>query len=133
LPATRTPPPAASLGGGSAGGFVANNISCANDNGADYYLYSFETFQFDDNVFHQVIGAQKPGGAGNVDADPKFADAAGGDFHLLSGSPAFALGKRAVPGGLPPIDVEGNAYPARGRVDAGAYEDTLFSDGGEIP
>jgi len=113
------------LGGGSAGGLVANNISYANTNGYDFYLYSFETFEFDANVFHQVTGAAKPGGTGNVDANPKFADATSGDFHLLSGSPAFARGAAAA---TPDVDLEGRVYPASGKVDLGAYEETQFSD-----
>jgi Right handed beta helix region len=41
------------------------------------------------------------------------------DFHLAAGSPAHAL---AEPGVSVPVDLEGKARPASGRLDAGAYE-----------
>jgi predicted outer membrane repeat protein len=46
-------------------------------------------------------------GAGNIDADPLFADPGNGDFHLQYGSPCIDSGDNAAPD-LPPNDFEGD-------------------------
>ena len=52
-----------------------------------------------------------------VEGDPKFTDAARGDFHLLQSSPAIGM---ASSQGAPPVDMEG--YPRGIPPDIGAYE-----------
>jgi len=47
-------------------------------------------------------------GTGNIDADPLFVDPAGGDLHLLPGSPCIDAGNNtAVPPGIT-TDLDGN-------------------------
>ncbi|GAF75669.1 unnamed protein product [marine sediment metagenome] len=68
-------------------------------------------------------------GGGNIDADPKFVNAAGGDLHLQASSPCIDAGDGTA---SPTTDVEGNARyddpatPNSGLgppwVDMGAYE-----------
>ena len=75
-------------------------------------------------------------GAGNINADPKFVDDAGGDLRLQSGSPCIDKGNNyidyypTVPGfqPLPDTDLDGNWRIVDGNhdgtaiVDMGAYE-----------
>ena len=46
-------------------------------------------------------------GAGNIDADPEFVNAIGGDFHLGSTSPCLDVADAAA-AGLPAIDLDGH-------------------------
>jgi len=60
---------------------------------------------------------------GNIDDDPLFVDAAGGNFRLQETSPCINAGTLNPPGGLPSTDMEGNPRPAEGTMpDMGAYE-----------
>jgi hypothetical protein len=54
---------------------------------------------------------------GNIDADPLFVNASGGDYHLAGGSPAINAGTTI---GAPRYDLDG--APRDARPDIGAYE-----------
>jgi hypothetical protein len=61
------------------------------------------------------------GVGGNVTGDPRFVDAAGGDFHLRPDSPARAAGLV----GFPPVDLEGDPRgqgPDDAQIDIGLDE-----------
>ncbi len=60
-------------------------------------------------------------GDGMIDADPLLAHAAGGDFHLLHGSPCRNAGDDSA-SGLPLFDIDGNARIVSGTTDMGADE-----------
>jgi parallel beta-helix repeat protein len=67
-------------------------------------------------------------GAGNINADPLFADAAHGNYRLGIGSPCVDVGRNTPPGGLPATDFDGRPRVLDGNgdqiatVDMGAYE-----------
>lgn len=61
-----------------------------------------------------------PGGTGNLLGDPRFVDAAAGNYRLSAGSPCINAGDNAAaPGGT---DLDGNPRIIFGTVDMGAYE-----------
>jgi hypothetical protein len=79
-------------------------------------------------------------GAGNIDADPCFIDAAGGDYHLQVDSPCIDSGTNSPTGGLPETDIDGDPRVMGWCVDMGADEfpmtavpvHVLVPNGGEV-
>lgn len=67
-------------------------------------------------------------GTGNIDSDPKFVDAVGGDYHLAVGSPCVNSGTNDVDG-LPESDIDGHDRIQAGRVDMGSFETAYASPG----
>jgi hypothetical protein len=60
---------------------------------------------------------------GALMVSPQFVNAAGGNFHLAGDSPLLGI---APP--LDTYDLEGHHSPAGGKMDLGAYEETIFVD-----
>jgi|GEM_PF-1627929 len=60
--------------------------------------------------------------SGNIDVDPLFANVAGGDFSLLSYSPAIDAGNQNGQSLLIPTDLAGHPRLANASIDLGAFE-----------
>lgn len=133
------------LGGGAANTVIRNNIVYNNLTSGIRLISSSNTSVFNNTVYHNTgvginVGAYVSAtiennisylnsggnlliGSGNttkynLSNDPKFVDAANGDFHLSSNSSAIDSGA------VVPVkdDYEGNARPYNGAYDIGAYE-----------
>ncbi len=108
---------------------IAGNIFSQNTNTG---LYLFGTpVQVVYNDYGSIDGTPPSSSTGNVSVGPKFVDAASGDFHLSSQSPLFKL----LPAGgfCQTVDLDGFRRVYASPCDAGAYEETIFYNGLELP
>ena len=74
--------------------------------------------------FSDVQGGLPAGttdGGDNIDADPLFVNAVGGNLRLQDGSPCIDVGDNSA-GNLPASDADGNPRIRNGTVDMGAFE-----------
>ena len=75
--------------------------------------------------------------SGTIDADPRFVDAANGDYRLAADSPLVDAGTDTPAGGAAAQDLDGVARFQGAHIDIGAYEragplaDAIFADGFE--
>ena len=69
--------------------------------------------------YNCVLDSERAGD-NNVVADPRFVNAANGDFHLAAGSPCIDAGVNSYVAGA--TDLDGNARIVNGKVDIGCYE-----------
>ena len=65
----------------------------------------------------------------NISKDPKFIDSANGNYRLSGNSPLLGFYPDSN-GILLDRDLAGDGIPSIGFCDMGAYEDTVFTDGG---
>jgi hypothetical protein len=66
----------------------------------------------------------------NLSVEPKFKDAANGDFHLSGASPLIGYGAVGFFDAVDD-DMEGHPRNSYSPCDAGAYEETIFTSGFE--
>lgn len=80
---------------------------------------------------HSCIQKWTGGGTGNINKDPGFVDAAGGDYHPLAQSPCIGAGANGYWFEWPQGDLDGKCRLFGERVDLGCYEygASLDSDG----
>jgi predicted outer membrane repeat protein len=104
-------------GGMHVGGAVviSNSIIWGNEGGDYWCVPGGCTLAYSD------VGSGDSTGTGNISADPRFVDAANGDYHLGVGSPCVDKGTLV---GAPTHDIEGT--PRDAAPDMGAYEWTGF-------
>jgi hypothetical protein len=108
--------------------YLASNIFWQNTNiglslfGTPAYVYY--------NDYGTLAGTPPGGSTGNLSKDPKFVDAAGGNFHLSGQSPLIG---HTPTGGFCDAagDLEGHPRDYYSPCDAGAYAETIFANGAE--
>ena len=103
-------------GGGVRGGTMINCIVYGNTATNDP--------NWKDGSFTNCCTTPLPAGTSNVTNDPRFVDAAAGDYRLAAGSPCIEAGENAFAIGL--RDLDGNPRIVNAMVDMGAYE---YQDG----
>ncbi len=101
-------------------------VECGDFNDANRPVIEHnDAFHRDSGPRYGGLCTDQTGLNGNISADPLFADPAGGDYHLTTGSPAVDAGQNA---GAPATDIDGEARPVDGNgdgvpvVDLGADE-----------
>ncbi|MFA5689993.1 MAG: InlB B-repeat-containing protein, partial [Kiritimatiellales bacterium] len=75
---------------------------------------------YNDSSFAYSCTAPLPSGIGNIDADPLFVNAGGGNLYLQADSPCINAGHNEFAMG--DVDLAGNPRIQGGTVDIGAYE-----------
>ena len=102
--------------GGCNGGTLYNCIIWSNRAASDA--------NFLGGTYTYCCTAPNPAGIGNLADDPRFVNAAAGDYHLLSNSPCVNAGTNQD-WMVNATELDGNPRIRGGRVDMGAYERIL--------
>lgn len=108
--------------GGTSKCFIDNNIFWNNTN-CGLSLGNAAALSYND--YGTRCGVAPAGESGRLSLSPNFVNESGGDFHLNGASPLLGYG----PPQGPMNDLDGYAYPVTGKIDLGAYEETIFIDG----
>ena len=110
------------LGCSGAGSFYIDNNIFRNNTNYGLYLNASAGLYYND---YGTLGGTPPNfNVGALMVSPQFVNAAGGNFHLAGDSPLLGI---APP--LDTYDLEKHRSPASGKMDLGAYEETIFIDG----
>jgi hypothetical protein len=106
------------------GGTIANNIFW---NNTLYGLVLNDPAVLTDNDIGTLGGSFSPGAgsSGNISVNPHFVDEVGQNYHLSSASTLAGTGTSALP--YLPLDLDYHQMSHGGRVDPGAYQDTIFN------
>ena len=129
-------------GGGSSMGklrncTVAGNSAGIDGGGVDFGLAVINCIVYGNSAptspnynagdFSHSCTTPDPGGTGNTTNDPKFVDAAAGDYRLQAASPCIDAGDDSAVSWSE--DLDGNQRMVYGAVDMGAYEAQLAGAG----
>lgn len=100
------------------GGIFWNNTAVGLYLGGDFGVLSYNDIG--------TLGGLAPSiSEGNVSVNPKFVDANNDDFHLAGDSPLLGT----CPYFSYIADLDGNPATVSGKIDLGAYQETIFIDG----
>jgi len=107
--------------------YLANSVIWGSDGGIPAIRgVNLDGHPFDiglsNNLFHTFTGDGPATIQAQINADPKWANPAAGDYHLLAASPAVNSGTPTVFGGLPATDIESLPRLRGSAPDRGAYE-----------
>jgi hypothetical protein len=110
----------------------SNNVF--RDNTATFDLHATGVTDLVHNAVAAVGGTPRSE-SGTVTADPRFVDAANGDYRLAADSPLIDAGTDTPAGGAAGFDLDGVTRLQGAHLDIGAYEfgaasiDAIFADG----
>lgn len=96
-----------------------------NNTGNGLYIGNSLT-QLYENCYGSIGGMAPYGDVGHTSQNPNFVDANNGNFRLTGDSPLLAYATFLGDSGR---DLEGHDRPASGRMDLGAYYETIYIDG----
>ena len=103
--------------GGGGGAYESTLYNCI-----IYYNTASSDSNYRSCTLNYSCTTPDPGGVGNITNDPRFVNAAAGDYHLQSNSPCLNAGTNQN-WMIGATDIAGNPrLDAGGRVDMGAYE-----------
>jgi len=115
--------------------FSNNVFSGNNPDGtpATFDLHATNVTDLADNALIATAGTPRSE-TGTIDADPRFVDAAHGNYRLAADSPLIDAGTDAPAGGAAAFDLDGVARIRGAHIDIGAYEfapasEQVFADG----
>jgi hypothetical protein len=117
------------IGANSSNPLVTNNIVANSTYAGVSALPSSANYNLVYNNVTNYFGGSVPG-ANDVNLDPLFVNAAGGDFSLQPTSPAINAGVDLTASGVT-TDILGHSRPKAGAFDIGAYEDTNYYVAGD--
>jgi hypothetical protein len=115
----------------------SNNVFSGNNPGgasATFDLHATNVTDLVDNAIAATSGTPRSE-TGTIDTDPRFVDAAHGDYRLAVDSPLIDAGTDTPAGGTAEFDLDGVARIEDAHIDIGAYERTpvnaeqIFADG----
>lgn len=106
--------------------FVENNIFWNNTKFGLILASSHVLLYYND--IGTLSGTAPSDPIGNISKNPHFVDPVQGDFHLAGNSPVLGFSPRRD---SLVTDLDGLFYSDSGRVDLGAYQESLFIDGFE--
>jgi hypothetical protein len=101
---------------------------------ATFDLHATNVTDLVDNAIVAATGTPRSE-TGTIDADPRFVDAAQGDYHLAVDSPLIDAGTDTPAGGAAEFDLDGVTRIEGAHIDIGAYErapvnaEQIFVDG----
>jgi len=116
--------------------FSNNVFSGNNPDGASatFDLHATNVTDLVDNAIAATTGMPRSE-TGTIDADPRFVDAAHGDYRLAVDSPLIDAGTDTPAGGTAEFDLDGFVRIEGAHIDIGAYErapvnaEQIFADG----
>lgn len=111
------------FGGSFQFAYIVNSIFWNNTHYGIYLGSGNVNMKYSD---YGMAGGSAPStSVGNLSVNPSFIDAAGGDFHLAGDSPLLGKSSALYAVGFDPDGILG---PKAGKVDMGAYYETIFID-----
>jgi hypothetical protein len=116
--------------------FSNNVFSGNNPEGAPatFALHATNVTDLVDNALDATTGTPRSE-TGRIEADPRFVDAAQGDYRLAADSPLIDAGTDTPAGGVAGFDLDGVTRIEGAHIDVGAYEraaenaERIFADG----